>query len=359
MALSGPLENILEFKSMHTILEQRTVAVVIPFFQKEVGILRRAMIGVLEQNLPAGIKVHVFIINDSSPLPPDQDLKNLSKRDDISWTVHHQLNAGPGAARNRGLDLADAATADFVAFLDSDDEWLPQHLSDAITALDQGYGFYFCDNQRDNSHESYAETVHALARKGADLRAKATLISQDGPVLGFAQTALAAEIINEYLCQTSCVVLDRIAAKSHRFDPDLRLAGEDYFFWVGLAVSKVKIAISWRINVMCGEGLNIYFSSFDWNSPATLNRLGYLLLMSEKMQNLPAASAIGGRSIKAHRRKNRRAYSYMFVRSLIKGRRPDAGILRKIARYDPMIYVRIPLLFLKTALDSRPGSRDW
>jgi glycosyltransferase involved in cell wall biosynthesis len=43
-------------------------------------------------------------------------------------------NRGIGAALNTGLELA---TGDFVAFLDADDEYLPNHLSSHLTAASQ------------------------------------------------------------------------------------------------------------------------------------------------------------------------------------------------------------------------------
>ena len=339
--------------------DQRTVAVIIPFYQQASGILRRAMVSVLKQKLPRNLRVHVFIIDDSSPLPPAQDLRDLRQRSDVSWSVHHQANGGPGAARNLGLDMADETGADFVAFLDSDDEWLPRHLAEAVWALDQGYGYYFCDNERSEAHDSYADTVPSLACKGGKLRGKAQVLDPTGPVFGFDAGSLSAEMIEACLSHTSCVVLRGDVASGHRFDKELRVAGEDHMYWIALALGQCRIAISWRPNVCCGRGVSIFYSSFDWNDLSTLNRLGHLLLMFEKLRLIPEAVAAGGHHIKTLRRNRRLGYSFLFIRNLAKGRRPNTDILFKIARYDPMIFLRIPFFSVQAALDRRPESRKW
>ncbi len=47
-----------------------------------------------------------------------------------------QVNLGPGAARNRGIERA---RGELIAFLDADDEWLPDYLSESVRLLDE-YG---------------------------------------------------------------------------------------------------------------------------------------------------------------------------------------------------------------------------
>ena len=66
----------------------------------------------------------LIIVDDGST---DGSMEVLSGFDDLRIRRMAQPNAGPGAARNAGIA---AARHDWIAFLDADDIWLPDHLAE-------------------------------------------------------------------------------------------------------------------------------------------------------------------------------------------------------------------------------------
>src|SRR5581483_1059034 len=95
------------------------ISVAIPLYNKEAyieGTVRSA----LAQSFA---DFEILVVDDGSS---DESLARLSHIDDPRLKVIRQQNAGVGAARNRALA---EATAPFVAFLDADDLWNPEHLS--------------------------------------------------------------------------------------------------------------------------------------------------------------------------------------------------------------------------------------
>ena len=132
----------------------QTIAVIIPFFQRESGILTRALESIRRQKIPDGWFVEVIVVDDSSPCSADDESRNLTFEGPFLLKVVRQENGGVAAARNRGLDEAPKDTS-LIAFLDSDDIWPADHLARAINALTSGFDFYFTDNRRAGNHESY------------------------------------------------------------------------------------------------------------------------------------------------------------------------------------------------------------
>ncbi|MBK8161340.1 MAG: glycosyltransferase family 2 protein [Rhodospirillaceae bacterium] len=96
-------------------------AVVIPLYNKGPHI-SRALDSVLRQTFPPR---QIFLIDDAST---DNGLEIASRYTDPRIRVLQRTTPGPGgyAARNLAILTADA---DWIAFLDADDAWLPGHLA--------------------------------------------------------------------------------------------------------------------------------------------------------------------------------------------------------------------------------------
>ena len=100
------------------------VSVIIPVYNGE-SFLAEAMASVLGQGYPA---LEVIVVDDGST----DATAAVARRLPCDVRLFKQANAGPAAARNRGIRNA---SADFVAFLDVDDLWPPGTLSMLMSEL--------------------------------------------------------------------------------------------------------------------------------------------------------------------------------------------------------------------------------
>jgi glycosyltransferase involved in cell wall biosynthesis len=104
----------------------RTTTVIIPSYNAEMTI-KKAIQSVREQTCYEDTISHVVIVNDgSTDKTRDVIVKLLDNLQDHKIELHDIDNSGPSAARNFGIKIADS---EWVAFLDSDDTWLPDKLS--------------------------------------------------------------------------------------------------------------------------------------------------------------------------------------------------------------------------------------
>ncbi|MCD6393437.1 MAG: glycosyltransferase family 2 protein, partial [Planctomycetes bacterium] len=101
-----------------------TISVVIPAFNAE-EYIGRAIDSVLAQTRQPD---EIIVVDDGSTDNTAEVIKPYSPK------VHyiHQENGGASVARNTGIE---AATGQWLAFLDADDEWLPEKLSMQIEHL--------------------------------------------------------------------------------------------------------------------------------------------------------------------------------------------------------------------------------
>jgi glycosyltransferase involved in cell wall biosynthesis len=116
------------------------ISAVIPTYQRA-ALVGRAVDSVLAQSAPP---IEVIVVDDGST---DDTMERLGAYGDRIVTLR-QDNAGGAAARNLGVHHA---RGEWVAFCDSDDLWLPDHLARigaAIEATDAIADVYFDDVER-------------------------------------------------------------------------------------------------------------------------------------------------------------------------------------------------------------------
>jgi succinoglycan biosynthesis protein ExoW len=265
---------------LHDMAGARHISVIIPFFQRSDGILRRAVQSVAAQQFPWPASLDLIIIDDGSPADPFLELVDLPLPSWLHLRIIGQPNAGPAAARNRGLDAVKAGTQ-FVAFLDSDDIWKPGHLAHGIDAMVQGHDFYFCDSALPTT-TMFAELEEFRQWHG---QTAFEALAGPGQLYHFANGRGRLPMLREYLCQTSSVILRHEAFQGLRFDEKLRHAGEDWLMWVRLAHRVESICFSREVNCVRGEGINLYRDAHDRLSVRNLNRILSMIrayrLMSE------------------------------------------------------------------------------
>lgn len=112
-----------------------SVGVVIPTFNRARS-LGRALDSVLAQTLPPR---QIIVVDDGST-----DTTAALLADYPGVTSIYQQNRGVSAARNLGVRQCDC---DWIALLDSDDEWLPEKLASQFEALHEqpGHRLVHCD----------------------------------------------------------------------------------------------------------------------------------------------------------------------------------------------------------------------
>lgn len=93
------------------------ISVVIPAYNREV-LLARALRSVAQQR-PRG-PLEVIVVDDCS-----SDGTAAVAEQHGARVIRHPENRGEGEARNSGIE---AASGEWIALLDSDDQWLPDHL---------------------------------------------------------------------------------------------------------------------------------------------------------------------------------------------------------------------------------------
>jgi len=151
--------------------------------------------------------------------------------------VHYvrQENLGAGAARNRGVQ---EARGEFIAFLDSDDLWMPEYLEEQVRFLRaDGYDLAYADallfGDSPIAGKTYMETAPSV-----------------GPVTFLSLVRNECNIITSGVVARRCVLV-----KVGLFNESLR-NGQDFELWARLARNGARLAYQRKVllRYRCREG---------------------------------------------------------------------------------------------------------
>jgi glycosyltransferase involved in cell wall biosynthesis len=103
------------------------VSVIVPAYNRA-GIIGDTIENIFQQTYG---NIELIIVDDGSTDGTQAILESYGSR--IRWTT--QNNAGPAAARNRGIAMANG---EIIAFQDSDDAWHPSKIARQVSLLERG-----------------------------------------------------------------------------------------------------------------------------------------------------------------------------------------------------------------------------
>ena len=241
----------------------QSASVIIPYYQREAGLLTRAVRSVLDQK---GVHVReIIVVDDESPLSAEQELSSLLGQYKDTLRIYRQRNAGCGAARNTGLDKL-GSDVEFVSFIDSDDAWFDDFLANAIVALEAGFDFFFSD-----FYFPFYKEKTAFNRAGkinpADHRKLST---------GIECYEYVGDMFDQILVVGNVIGASTFAYRFNKF-PDLRYRADyfncqDYLFYLDFLLRRGAFCFSTHAGCDCGAGISIY-SGATWGSAHMLRRL--------------------------------------------------------------------------------------
>ena len=183
-------------------LLEKKVSVIIPFYNR-VDWLAEAVQSVLAQTYQ---NIEIIVINDGSM----EDISDFLFKFGRNILYCYKENGGPASARNLGIEKSQG---EYLAFLDSDDIWLPQKIKEMISFM-EGNNFKWC-------HSDY------IRFNDFNLKEKYVKCFFEGNIVPkcFVWNPIA----------TPCVII----SKSLLYDTNYRFAewrrvGEDHYLWLRL-----------------------------------------------------------------------------------------------------------------------------
>jgi glycosyltransferase involved in cell wall biosynthesis len=182
-----------------------TVDVIIPTFNRATKVVR-AITSVLEQKFN---DFHIMLVDDGSN---DNTHEAVSKFRDSLTYIEHPTNKGVSAARNTGIAQSNSP---FIAFLDSDDYWLPEKLSVQIQFFEE------------NPRAIACQTEEIWIRNGRPANPKKIHLKPSGDIF--------EPSLKRCLVSPSAVMFKRSLIEEIGLFDETLPACEDYDLWLRIA----------------------------------------------------------------------------------------------------------------------------
>lgn len=229
------------------------VSVIIPFYNR-INLLTKSIESVLEQTHK---NLEIILVNDCS-IEDIGKIIEYTKTDKRIKLINLKKNEGPAHARNVGIENA---TGEYIAFLDSDDEFLPEKIEEQLTEMyltkyNVGHTSYIRRNKREDK------------------------IVDIGKLTG----VVIPEIIKSCQIATPTVMIKTkyLEENGFKFREDMKI-GEDTCFWLEILRNTKLLGIDKPLTIV-----NVSEKSSANDSKKHLegltNILGYLLTDKEYSQ---------------------------------------------------------------------------
>ncbi len=208
------------------------ISVIVPTYERR-DLIARALDSVMGQTLPAA---EIIVIDDGST----DGTADFVARNFPSVKLLCQPHRGVSAARNHGIRVA---AGEWIALLDSDDEWLPHKLERQAAAL-SGPGPGSNPHPHPNADWKLCHTDEIWMRNGARVNPKAKHAKHGGWIF--------ARCLPLCCISPSSALLHRsVFARVGGFDETLP-ACEDYDLWLRVAYRYPALLVAQKLVVKHG-----------------------------------------------------------------------------------------------------------
>lgn len=270
------------------------ISVIIPAYNSE-RTIGRAIESVLNQTRPAG---EIIVIDDGSADNTAELVRAFGSR----VTLMQQENAGVSVARNAGIQ---AAANEWIAFLDADDEWLPNKLqcqTDHLarrTELKWTYANFYCKESGDKS----LRLAHPASKPTGSFSDETF------------EDYLQAYANNRYAWTSTLIIHRDVFEKVGLFEPGMKRA-QDNDLWFRIAYQYPQVGYR-------AEPLAIYHTDTPGSSTKVNDSVDFMVGLVQRHEKL---------SKQHHRFEALKPcltqMLQVWIRSLIKQKRhKDAGLL--------------------------------